>query len=88
MPVIVAPDAFDFWLDCRKVEAETAAALIVPAPDDLLEAYRVSSAVNHVDNDTADLIAPFTGEPEVPARPADDKQATGTKKTNDQLSLF
>ena len=31
MPVIVPPDAFDFWLDCRNVDATTAAALLAPA---------------------------------------------------------
>src|ERR1043166_4445725 len=51
MPVIVAPDAFDFWLDCAKVDAETASALIVPARETLLEAYKISPAVNRVAND-------------------------------------
>jgi len=30
MPVVVAPDAFDLWLDGAHVEAETAAAVIAP----------------------------------------------------------
>ena len=51
MPVIVAPEAFDLWLDCAKVEAEAAAALIAPAPEALLEHYEVSPAVNRVAND-------------------------------------
>ena len=34
MPVILAPDAFDLWLNCAEVDAQTAAALIAPAPDD------------------------------------------------------
>src|SRR5262245_48400170 len=58
MPVIVAPDAFDFWLDAAKVDGETAAALIAPARVDLLEAYEVSPAVNHHANDTPALIEP------------------------------
>src|SRR5262252_5448375 len=33
MPVIVPPDAFDLWLNCREVDATTAAVLIAPAPD-------------------------------------------------------
>src|SRR5579864_5897314 len=37
MPVIVPPEAFDLWLDCANVDALTAAALITPASDDLLE---------------------------------------------------
>ena len=51
MPVIVAPEAFDLWLDCAAVEAEAAAALIAPAPEALLEHYEVSPAVNRVAND-------------------------------------
>jgi putative SOS response-associated peptidase YedK len=56
MPVILAPDAFDFWLDCANVDAATAAAAIAPAPDDLLEAYEISTAVNRVANDSPALL--------------------------------
>src|SRR5580700_8464258 len=51
MPVFVAPEAFDLWLDCANVDAEVAAALIVPADEALLEVYPVSTAVNRVAND-------------------------------------
>jgi putative SOS response-associated peptidase YedK len=37
MPVVLRPDAFEAWLDCRNVDAETATALCVPARDGLLE---------------------------------------------------
>src|SRR5262249_20342510 len=33
MPGIVSPAAFDFWLDCARVDAETAAAPTAPAPE-------------------------------------------------------
>ena len=59
MPVILPPEAFDLWLDTAKVDAQTAAALLVPAPDDLVEAYEVSPAVNRVANDDARLIEPL-----------------------------
>jgi len=79
MPVIVAPQAFDLWLDCAKVDANTAAALLVPAPEGLLACYEVSPAVNRVTNDAPELIAPATaGEP----------QPAQAKKPSDQLSLF
>ena len=85
MPVVVAPEAFDFWLDGGKVDAETAAALIGPAPDELLEAYEISSAVNHAANDSAELIAPVEpGAPLAEAQPARAKP----KKPDDQLTLF
>jgi len=50
MPVILAPGAFDLWLNTNDVNEKTAAALIAPAPEDLLEAYEVSTAVNCVAN--------------------------------------
>ena len=59
MPVIIAPDAFDLWLNCGEVDARTAEALIAPAPDDLLEAWPVSAAVNRTANDNAALILPL-----------------------------
>ncbi len=46
MPVFVPKDAFDLWLDCANVEADVAAALIRPSPDDVLGAYEISTAVN------------------------------------------
>ena len=32
-PVIVPPEQFDFWLDCRETWTKTAAAMLAPAPD-------------------------------------------------------
>jgi putative SOS response-associated peptidase YedK len=60
MPVIVEPDAFDFWLDSRKVDAATAAALVTPAREGVLDVYEVSPAVNRAENDTPALIEPVT----------------------------
>jgi putative SOS response-associated peptidase YedK len=57
MPVIVPPEAFDLWLS-GEADVETAASLIAPAPDDLLEAYPVSLAVNTAANDNPALIEP------------------------------
>ena len=60
MPVIVPPDAFDFWLDCRRVDAQSASALIVPAPEGLLELFPVSPAVNRTANDNPALVEPLS----------------------------
>src|SRR5580704_3720301 len=94
MPVFVAPEAFDLWLDCANVEADVAAALIAPAKEGLLEVYEVSPAVNRVANDSAALIAPFSA----PAAPiaqmtasspaANEKKAKRPKPPDDQASLF
>jgi putative SOS response-associated peptidase YedK len=97
MPVFVAQEAFDLWLDCANVDAEVAAALIAPAPDALLEVYEVSNAVNRVVNDAAALIAPVSAttaaEPVAPAASppsAKEKQAKPkkAKASDDQASLF
>jgi putative SOS response-associated peptidase YedK len=61
-PVIVPPEAFDFWLDSDKVDAKTAAAAIGPAPEGSMEVYEISPAVNRVANDSAALIEPYSAE--------------------------
>ena len=90
MPVIVPPEAFDLWLDCAKVDAMTAAALIAPASESLLEGYEVSPAVNRVANDSADLIAPAAAAPGGNAQPAAAAPAAPAKpkKPSNQPSLF
>ena len=59
MPVIVPPEAFELWLDNTNVDPKTAAMLIQPAPEDLLEAYPVSTDVNRTTNDNPKLVEPF-----------------------------
>jgi putative SOS response-associated peptidase YedK len=99
MPVVIPEQAFDLWLDCRNVDALTAAALLTPAPEDLFEAYEISTAVNRVANDSPELIRPVqrgeaqaTQEREAaPASPdtnAPTKSARKAKKDDRQQSLF
>jgi putative SOS response-associated peptidase YedK len=91
MPVVVPPDAFNLWLDCAKVDVETASVLIAPAAENLLEAYEVSPAVNRTANDNPKLIerhsalveAELTPAPAVPRPPA-----RRAKKDNGQGVLF
>jgi len=75
MPVIVPRDRWDAWLDPDETNPEALKSLMGPAPDDLLERYRVSSAVNHVARNDPTLIeaepvgsppAPDPGSPEGP----------------------
>ena len=86
MPVIVPQDAFNLWLDCAEVDATTAAALIIPAPETLLECYEVSTAVNRALNDDARLIEPVPNKETDQSAAA--QQPQGAKKRNEQLSLF
>jgi putative SOS response-associated peptidase YedK len=93
MPVILPPETFDLWLDCANVDANTAAALLVPARDDLLEGYEISTAVNRVANDDARLVEPVTVVSDAAARPAQAAPPAHAKpksagKRDDQASLL
>ncbi|ALN73694.1 SOS response-associated peptidase [Aureimonas sp. AU20] len=61
MPVTIAPDHAERWLDCRESEVRDVADLMVPAPDDLFEAMAVSERVNAVAN-----MGPEVQEPAAP----------------------
>jgi putative SOS response-associated peptidase YedK len=54
MPVILEPDGWDIWL---KAEPDIAAALMVPARDNVLTERPVSKAVNSVKNNAPELLA-------------------------------
>ena len=90
MPVILAPEAFDLWLNCADVDAQTAAALIAPAPENMLEAYEVSTAVNRTANDNPKLVERLVGgaEPPPPAAPKPPVGVKRAKKDEGQTSLF
>jgi hypothetical protein len=96
MPVVIPEEAFDLWLDCRNIDALTAAALLVPAPEDLFEAYEISTAVNRVANDSPELIRPVArSAPDVHPEPNQTVAATAPvkrgrkpKKDERQSSLF
>ena len=57
MPVILAPSAWDAWLDPANWDTVTLARLLVPAPAELLTAYPVSDLVSSVRNNGPELIA-------------------------------
>ncbi|MEJ2379446.1 MAG: SOS response-associated peptidase, partial [Pseudolabrys sp.] len=98
MPVIIAPEAFDLWLNCAEVDAVTASALIHPAPEDLLDIYPVSMAVNRTANDDPKLIEPLAegagaAPAKAPTRPTRAKPVKGVKpvkekKDSGQGALF
>jgi putative SOS response-associated peptidase YedK len=68
-PVIVPPQAFDFWLDTEKVDAKTAAAAIGPAPNGSMQVYEISPSVNRVANDSPALIEPYSADAQSTAAP-------------------
>ena len=88
MPVILAPEAFDLWLNTSDVDAKTAVALIAPAPENLLEAYEVSTAVNRVANDDPKLVEPVIASAEPAPAPKPATRVNRAKKDKGQTSLF
>jgi putative SOS response-associated peptidase YedK len=59
MPVILTPDAEGLWLDARVTDPEHLLPLLTPYPAEAMEAYPVSTAVNSVGNDSAQLLLPL-----------------------------
>jgi putative SOS response-associated peptidase YedK len=56
MPVILSPGDWAEWLAPGPLSAIRLAQLMAPAPDDLLETYPVSPAVNSAKNNGPELI--------------------------------
>jgi putative SOS response-associated peptidase YedK len=55
MPVILPESAWEQWLDPDEHDVDALAKLLVPAPNALLEAYPVSTAVNNARNNGPEL---------------------------------
>jgi putative SOS response-associated peptidase YedK len=62
MPVILDPDDLEAWLS-PEAPVEEVLPFLVPAPDDLLHAWPVSTAVNRVGTDGPELLAPVEALP-------------------------
>jgi putative SOS response-associated peptidase YedK len=58
MPVILPQERWATWLDRDNDDLDSLAALLVPAPDDLLTLTPVSTLVNNVRNDGPELLEP------------------------------
>ena len=70
MPVVLDEESWDEWLDPANHDLDALdalGALLVPAPDDWVEAYPVSTRVNSPRNNDADLVA--AAEPETLLEP-------------------
>lgn len=57
MPVMLAPEAWDSWLDPANEDIRSLVGLMIPAPAGELKAWPVSTRVNKADNEGPDLIA-------------------------------
>jgi putative SOS response-associated peptidase YedK len=61
MPVILPPETWDTWLDSANADTEALGALLIPAPDDLLQLWPVDAAVNSPRNNHPELLRPLEG---------------------------
>ncbi|MGV3551708.1 SOS response-associated peptidase [Rhizobium sp.] len=84
MPVVIAPEDFTRWLDCKTQEPRAVADLMVSPQADLFEAIPVSDLVNKVSNTGPELLDRVTEG--LPPPPATRKAAGGTG--GGQLDLF
>jgi len=75
VPVTIAPSDFERWLDCRMFDVETAMALLTAPGEGEFVWHEVSTRVNHVANDDAQLILPITAEQRAAEEPAPRKVA-------------
>ena len=67
MPVILAPEAWDSWLDPDNHDVEQLAALLEPAPEELLALWPVDPAVGNPRNNRPELLQPLEGHEPVTA---------------------
>ena len=58
MPVILASDRWEQWLNPANDDPEVLRAMLLSAPNDVLTMHAVSTQVNSVRNKNADLITP------------------------------
>jgi putative SOS response-associated peptidase YedK len=94
VPVTIAPSDFECWLDCRANDAEMVMALMTGPDEGVFAWHEVSTRVNHVANDDAQLVLPITAEQRAaeelkPAKKALPKKAAPVVTEDDgQGSLF
>lgn len=62
MPVILAEEDYDRWLDCSNQDPQTLQHLLRPYDPNQLIAYPVSTRVNSPKNDDSECIAPIESE--------------------------
>ena len=91
----IAPDDFERWLDCREDTAENVMALLIAPEEGEFAWHEISTRVNRVANDDAQLILPITEEeraaaeaPKPVRKTSPRKPAAATTEDDGQGSLF
>jgi putative SOS response-associated peptidase YedK len=67
MPVILLPESWDAWLDPDNKDTDQLAALLEPAPEELLALWPVDQAVGNPRNNGPELQKPLEGHEAVTA---------------------
>ncbi|MGQ0681154.1 SOS response-associated peptidase [Bradyrhizobium sp.] len=62
VPVTIAEDAFEQWLDCSSDSAEGVMAMLTGPEEGEFAWHEISTRVNHVANDDAQLVLPISDE--------------------------
>lgn len=84
IPVIIAPEDFSRWMDCKTQEPRHVADLLSQPSDDYFEAVAVSDAVNKVAN-----TGPHIQQQAIPKDLNKKSKSTASpKRSNRQLPLF
>ncbi len=78
MPVILAPGDWQAWLETPEEGARGLLELLRPAPNDLMEAYGISTRVNRVANNGPELIKPLVEAPDPAPHPAEEDGGQGS----------
>jgi putative SOS response-associated peptidase YedK len=79
VPVTIAHGDFDRWLDCRDDNVESVMALLTAPAEGELAWHEISTRVNRVANDDAQLILPITAEERAAEEPKPVKKAAPRK---------
>ena len=59
MPVVLAPEQYEAWLDCKRTDMSTAQEMLQPAPDELLEAIEMHPQINDSRRDEPGIQQPL-----------------------------
>ncbi|MGI6852856.1 SOS response-associated peptidase [Mesorhizobium sp. 1B3] len=87
MPIVIEPDSFSAWLDCRRREPRDVACMLRPAEEGLFEAIPVSDRVNKVANVGPDIQERFDA-PVQPVVSRADSAKAARNVPDGQMSLF
>jgi putative SOS response-associated peptidase YedK len=92
VPVTIEPADFERWLDCRDDNADGVMQLLTAPADGAFAWHEISTRVNRVANDDAQLLLPITDEEraaaEAPAKKPSPRKPAAVIEDDGQGSLF